>query len=308
MNEIVLRAPATIANVGPGFDIFAFALDRPFDLFRVALRGAPGTISIALSGADGEIPSGADRNTAGVAARHILTRIGSRAGVTIEIHKRMPACSGLGSSAASAAAAAFGLNKLLGAGLNETDVVEAARQGEVASGGAAHADNAAGCLLGGFVFIRGYDPLSVVRLPMPDVPIVVRVQRKAQTTTRGRIPGFFSLADVKRQMALCSEVMRAVATGDVEAFGRAVNDDLISEPVRAGVIASYRELKRKALEAGAWGCNVCGGGSSMFAVAPAGRLEDIAAIFRVARLPDGSVPEVIITKSSNRGVEVADGL
>jgi homoserine kinase len=308
LNEILLRAPATIANVGPGFDIFAFALDTPFDLFKVALRGAPGTISILLSGADGEIPSSADRNTAGVAARHVLTRLGSKAGVTIEIHKHMPPCAGLGSSAASAAAAVFGLGKLLAAHLNETELVDAARQGEVASGGTPHADNAAACLLGGFVFIRSYDPLNVVRLPMPEVPIIVRVQRKTQTTTRGRIRENFSLADVKRQMALCAEVMRAVATGDVEAFGRSINADLISEPVRSGVIASYKELKHKALDAGAWGVNVCGGGSSMFAIAPAGRIDDIAALFRAARLPDGRIPEVLVTKSSNRGVEVVDGL
>jgi len=308
LNEIFLRAPATIANVGPGFDIFAFSLAHPYDLFRVALAPAPSDISIRCHGGEGFVPVDADRNTAGLTAKYLLAKYGLSTGLVFEIHKRMPSCSGLGSSAASAAACAVGLDRLLKIGCGEAGLIEAASQGEIASGGTPHADNAAGCLLGGFIFVRSFRPVDVVRLPLPDIPVVIRVQRKPHITSRGQIAASYSLDDIKRQMAQCADVIRAVAGADVEAFGRAINLDLISEPVRSRAVPGYDELKKSVLDAGAWGCNVCGGGSSVFALAPPGRTQEIATLMRAVPLPDGQSPEVIITTTSNQGVEVIDGL
>jgi homoserine kinase len=307
MKEVFLRAPATIANVGPGFDIFAFALDHPGDRFRVVLGPEKSGLTIRLVGRDADIPLDPDKNTAGLAAKQMLRRLGSPSGAEIEIRKGMPSCSGLGSSAASAAAAVFGLDRLLGLGLTDHDLVDFAREGEIASGGTAHADNVAGCLLGGFVFIRRDSPLDIVRLPMPEVRIVVRVQKKALTTTRGRIAPSYSLAEVKRQTALCAEVMRAVASGDAEAFGASIDEDLVSEPARSRVIAGYAELKGEIRRAGAWGSNVSGGGSSIFAVVPEAKADAVAVVMRAFPLPDGSPPSVIVTASSNMGVEVDHG-
>jgi homoserine kinase len=308
LSEIYLRAPATIANVGPGFDIFAVALDQPFDLFKISLRHKSRDISIKCFGGEADIPVCADKNTAGLAAKHLLAELKASVGVEIEIHKRMPFGAGLGSSAASAAACVFGLNRLLGANLDENRLIEAASFGEIASGGTAHADNVAGCLLGGFVLIRRFAPLETARISLPKIPIVIRVMRKTQTTTRGQIPPSFSLAEVKLQMSLCAEVARAVAAGDIKAFGQAINRDLISEPVRGLSVPGYNMLKYKILEAGALGCNVSGGGSSVFAVCPPGRSGKIASVMRSIPLPDGRPPEIIMAKTSNQGVSVIDGL
>jgi homoserine kinase len=308
VSEIRLRAPATIANVGPGFDLFAFALDGPADEFRVQLTDRRGEMAIRFLGEAGGLPMDPARNTAGIAAACVLERAGVSPRIEIEIRKGIPSCAGLGSSAASAVAAAIGLDRLLGTGLSQAEILEAARQGEVASGGTPHADNVAACLLGGFVFLRDLEPLDTVRLELPALDLVVRVMAKAETTTRGKIPSSFSLVDVKRQMASCAEVLRAVAIGDAAAFGRAINRDLVSEPVRSRSIPGYADLKARALEAGAWGCNVCGGGSSVFAVCAPGRAEEIAAVFRSVPLPDGRPAPVLTARPSPAGVKFIDGL
>jgi homoserine kinase len=220
----------------------------------------------------------------------------------------MPIASGLGSSAASAASAAFGLNRLFRTGLGDAELIEIASQGEVASGGTPHADNVSACLLGGFVFLESRDPLRFDRIEVPEIPIVLRVQRKSLTTSRGMIPADFPLAKVKEQMAWCAAVALAVHTGDIARIGAAINRDHVSEPVRSCYIHGYAGLKARALAAGAWGMNVSGGGSSVFAICPQERLHDIARVMSQPAESDDAAPLVLVTKSSNRGIREIDGL
>ncbi len=305
--EIFVRAPATVANFGPGFDLFALALEGPADVLKI--NPAPkGEISIRFSGGSPDLPTRPEDNTAGLAALHFFRRTGAGGGADIEIIKRMPSCAGLGSSAASAVAAVFGLDRIYGTGLEPLDIVELASLGEAASGGTAHADNVAACALGGFVFVRSARPLRVEKFPVPPIPVVVRVRQKAGTTTRGLIPGEFSLALMKEQMAGCAAVIHAILKGSAEEIGASINRDHISEPVRSKSIPGYDEIKRKVLEAGAYGCNVSGGGSSMFAVCAEERLEAVAAVMRGFGEPVGPEPEVIVTRASNEGVKEVHGL
>lgn len=307
MSEIRLQAPATIANFGPGFDIFALALERPFDRFRLRLNDS-GTIAVRIIGEEEGIPTSPESNTAGLAAIHFFQKISSRAGVEIEIVKHMRSGSGLGSSAASAAATVFGLNRLFGGPLPECDLIDIASRAEVASGGASHADNAAACLWGGFVLITSYRPLGFVKIPVPDIPLVVGVIRKPQQTTRRLIPAQLALPEVKEQMSSCARLIQALMAKDLEAFGRAVNVDYISEPVRSRYIPGYEECKRKALAAGAYGCNVSGGGSSVFAVAEPARTGAVAAAMEEVLCRDNTDCRVLVTKAGNAGVIEVDEL
>ena len=102
--EIIVRSPATIANFGPGFDIFALALEGPSDVLKIR-PSRRGDIVIRISGSDPGLPTRPEDNTAGLAALHFFRRTGVNGGADIEIVKRMPTCAGLGSSAASAIAA-----------------------------------------------------------------------------------------------------------------------------------------------------------------------------------------------------------
>ncbi len=307
MSDIILRAPATIANFGPGFDIFALALKGPYDVLKIGLNSS-NSISVKVTGRDEYLPREPDRNTAGLAAIHFFKKVNATAGVDIEIVKRMTTCAGLGSSAASAAGSVYGLNKLLHSRLADNEMIDIARQGEIASGGTPHADNVAGCLLGGFVFVRSYHPLDVVKIEAPKIPIVICVLKKPQTTTRGLIPDRFSLAEMKEQMSLCSFLIHAILNRDLKAIGRAINKDNISEPVRSRFIPGYGELKKKVLEAGAFGCNVSGGGSSLFAICQKERVDEVAEVMRAWCQEKGTQAEVIKTESSNRGILEIDEL
>lgn len=305
--EIIVRSPATIANFGPGFDIFALALEGPSDVLKIR-PARRGDIVIRVSGRYPDLPTKPEENTAGLAALHFFRRTGAKGGADIEIVKRMPTCAGLGSSAASAIAAVFGLDKIYRTGLEPQDIIELASLGEAASGGTSHADNVAACALGGFVFVRSTRPLHVDKFPVPPFPVIVRVRKKDQTTTRGLIPAEFSLARVKEQMADCAAVIHAVLKGDIEDIGASINRDHISEPVRSRSIPGYDDLKRKVLETGAFGCNVSGGGSSVFAVCAEEKLAAVAAAMRDFRDPGGAEPEVFVTRASNEGVMEIHGL
>jgi len=307
LTEIALKAPATIANLGPGFDVFALALAAPCDLFKIRRTEGKG-VSVRIIDCREPLPTEAEKNTAGVAALHFLKTVGARGGAEIEIIKKMPVGTGLGSSAASAVAAAYGLDRLFGTGLADEEIIEIASQGEVASGGAAHADNVSACFLGGFVLVRNRHPLCLDRIDVPEIPIVVRVRKKSLTTSRGLIPEHLSLARVKEQMAWCAALVHAMHTGDLKKIGEAINRDHISEPVRSRYIPGYDELKKNVLEAGALGCNVSGGGSSVFAICEGGHTARVTGLMKACMADETEPPVVLETKSSNRGVLETDGL
>jgi homoserine kinase len=307
LKEILLRAPATVANFGPGFDIFALALEKPCNLFRVRLCDSP-SLTITITGEDESIPTAPENNTAGLAAIHFFKKINSSLGAEIEIIKHMKSGSGLGSSAASAVASVYGLNRLCRSALKDKEIIEIASLGEVASGGAPHADNVAGCLLGGFVMIKKYSPLDFAKIEVPDIPLVIGVMRKPQQTTRYLIPENLRLSEIKEQMSSCASLVHALLAGDLQAIGRAVNKDYISEPVRSKFIPGYQDIKDKILSAGAYGCNVSGGGSSVFAICREDKTQEVAGLLKAHFRQEQIEGEVIITRGSNSGVAEVDEL
>lgn len=261
-----------------------------------------GSINITVIGKDQGIPTDPKRNTAGLAVIDFLKRLEDPRGVEIVIEKRMVSCAGLGTSGASAAASVYGLNILLGSNLSPNELIDIASRAEAITGGEPHADNAAAALLGGFIFVRSYDPMDVLKIEVPEIPIVVAVIRKARPTTRGLIKRRYSLDEVKEQMSYCSSLIHSVLAQDLEAIGKSINRDLISEPARARSIPGYEEVKRRVLDAGAYGCNISGGGSSIFAICRKEKVYDIAQVLK-EELRD-LLAEVIITRASNKGISV----
>ncbi|TAE02495.1 MAG: homoserine kinase, partial [Bacteroidetes bacterium] len=150
-NSIEVYAPATVANVACGFDVLGFALHEPGD--KVILRKNQSTkVTISkITGDEGKLPLSVAKNTAGLVIEHYLQHIGSDQGIDLEIHKQMPLGSGLGSSAASAAASLFAINELMGSPLTRMELLPFAMEGERIACGTAHADNVAPAILGGFV-------------------------------------------------------------------------------------------------------------------------------------------------------------
>ena len=267
--DVEVFAPATVANVGCGFDVLGFALERPGD--TVVARPAAGQeLRIESVSGEGEgIPLDVEQNTAGVAARALLDHLGERQGVRLEIHKGIPIGSGAGSSASSAVAAVVAVNELLDRPLEREALLPFAVAGEaIASGGAIHADNVGPCLLGGMVLIRSNTALDVVRIPCPDqlFAVVVLPQHQILTTeARALLRPEVPMKDAITQWGNVGGLVAGLMQSDYELIGRSL-EDVVAEPFRAHLIPGFADVRSAALDAGALGCGISGAGPAVFAL------------------------------------------
>jgi homoserine kinase len=267
-DRISVWASATVANVASGFDVLGFALDSPGDEVTLTRREGKSVRVVSVTGDGGKLPLDPDKNTAAVAAGAFLRSVGFPFGLDIALRKRMPLSSGLGSSAASAVAAVFAANELAGKPLSVRDLLPFTVLAEKAACGSAHADNVAPSLLGGFVLIRSYEPLDVVRLPVPQglACAVVHPHTEVKTEDARRIlKKEIRLSDAIRQWGNLAALVAALYTGDFELLGRSLQD-VVAEPVRSLLIPGFPQVKQAALDAGALGCSISGSGPSIFAL------------------------------------------
>src|SRR5687768_867936 len=167
--SIKVFAPATVANVVCGYDVLGFAVNQPGDEVIMTLTEGKGITISKITGDDGKLPLNPAKNTVSASVQHYLNHIGKPdLGVEIELHKKMPIGSGLGSSSASTVAGLFAINTLMGNLLTNKELVPFAMKGEELACGYGHADNVAPALMGGFVLIRSYQPLDIISLPFPE--------------------------------------------------------------------------------------------------------------------------------------------
>jgi homoserine kinase len=267
--SITAFAPASVANISCGFDIMGFALENEGDKVTVEINDSAdiGTIQIKGKYTEG-IPTERNRNTAGVALDSLLKAVGKEnLNLKITLEKNLPPGSGLGSSASSAAAAVYALNKMLGDPLATKELIPFAMEGEKAACGTAHADNVAPSLLGGFVLIRSYDPLDIVTVTPPEGLrcVVIHPHIEVRTSDARRVlRKEFPLNVVTRQSANSAALMLGILTADYDLIGRSMND-LLAEPRRTMLIPGFSKAKKSALDTGAIGCGISGSGPSVFA-------------------------------------------
>jgi homoserine kinase len=261
-------APATVSNVGPGFDCFGFAVEGLGDVVEARATAAPGVHITAITGDGGALPRDPERNTAGVAAAQVLRLAdAAAAGVTLTIAKGMPLTSGLGSSAASAVAAAVAVDGLLGSGLSKKQLLACAVKAEAAGCGAEHGDNVAPSLYGGFVLVRqgGHrvDPLPV---PPGLHCALLRPHRSVETgAARALLGDRVPLAAAVRQWGNTAALVAALFRGDFELLASAL-EDAVAEPLRGPLQAGFAQVQAAARQAGALGCSLSGSGPTIFAL------------------------------------------
>lgn len=266
--EVRVFAPASVGNVTCGFDVMGFALQEPGDEVVARPSDGEGARVARVTGDDGLLPLNVRENTAGVAAQALLDHLDLGTGVELEVHKKMPLGSGMGSSAASAVAAAVAVNRLLGQPLERKELLVFAAEGERAACGAAHLDNVAPSLLGGFVFIRSQDPPDVIELecPVDLYASVVRPKIEIRTEdTRKILRREVPLGKAVVQWGNVGGLVAGLLKGDLELVARSL-EDVIVEPVRSVLIPGFDRVKQAALEAGALGGGISGGGPSIFAL------------------------------------------
>jgi len=261
-------APATVANVACGFDILGFALNEPGDIVSVCKSAKPGVHILQISGDDGKLPREAVRNTAGIAIISLLETLNIKEGVDVTLDKQLPLCSGLGSSGASAVAALLAVNELFGSPLERAELLKFSVQAEQLACGAAHADNVAPSLLGGFTLVRGTEPLDVLPLSYPDELCCAVVHPHLELATkdsRAALPTRIDLADSLQQSANLGGLIHGLASGDFQLISRCL-EDRIAEPNRKHMIPNFDLAKQTALDTGALGCSLSGSGPSIFAL------------------------------------------
>lgn len=263
---ITVRAPATTANLGSGFDVFGAALDQPADVVRV--EHADET-TIEMTGVGSQyIPEDPTKNTAGAVAEALDTP------AHIEIDKGVRPSSGLGSSAASAAGAALALNELYDRGLSRRELVPIAAEGEALVSGTAHEDNVAPALLGGFTIVTDD---GVVRLDA-SIPLVVCLPDTNVSTREARdvVPDSASMDRIVAAVGSASTLVAGMCRDDPELVGRGLQNGIVTSS-RASLIDGYEAVRSAALSAGALGVTVSGAGPSVLAVARPDRQRAVAA-------------------------------
>ncbi|HEX2106441.1 MAG TPA: homoserine kinase [Nitrososphaera sp.] len=264
-------APCSTANLGPGYDVFGLALDALEDKVKISRITPAGNERISIKNSDQSIPSVAESNSAGLVVKKMMHDFRISDSIEIEITKGVPPGYGIGSSAASATAAAIAFNALYGLKIDKNSLVEYAAEGEFASAGIKHYDNVSASLLGGFVicsvsrgrlrFIRLEPPedlVLVIAVPSLDVP------NKKTEVARSVLPNMVPLKDVVHNVSGASTIVAGFAAKDVETITRGI-DDVIIESARKRLIPGYDNVKQTAISEGALAVTISGAGPSMIA-------------------------------------------
>ena len=268
--EITVFAPATVANVACGFDVLGFAIHGLGDEVTAAISDKPGINIVKIEGDGGRLPLETEKNTAGLAAKSLLDQYNKsdKPGIALSIRKNMPLGSGLGSSAASSAAAVVAVNELLGRPFRMSELLPFAVEGELAASGTAHADNVAAALFGGFILVKTHLPPDVIKLPTPEDLHCTLIHPHIEIKTKNSrliLKKEVSLEKAVTQWANVGALVAGLYEADYDLIGRSLHDEII-EPVRSVLIPGYDNMKSAALRAGALGCSISGSGPSVFAL------------------------------------------
>lgn len=305
MKSVKVFAPATVANVSCGFDVLGFCLDHVGDEIIVHKSPQPG---IRITKIEGQmLPLATKENVAGVAAEALLEKYLTDVGFEIEIYKGIKAGSGIGSSAASAAGAVFGINALLGKPFSRNQLIEFAMKGEELASGAAHADNVSPALLGGFTLVRCGKTPDIISLPSPEDLYATIIHPKIELRTadaRSVLKKTISLEKGIQQWGNLAALVSALYTNDYDLISRSLVDVVI-EPERSVLIPHFNEMKNAALSAGALGSGISGSGPSIFILSKGHTTAEKAQQALIETFsPLGIEFDTFISKINPKGVEI----
>ena len=235
MDHLKIRVPATSANLGSGFDVFGIALETPFDIIDIEKSDR---IEIVVHGRESQfIPTDPKKNTAGIVASLLKTP------VKITIHRGIPLSSGLGQQRGASSRDGFCINEMFALGHTMEELVRIAAQGEKAASGAAHADNVAPAIYGGFVIVHKDKIISL----MPENIGIVAVHPEIIVSTRQAraiLPKKLSLADISFNTGNAASMVVGMMKNDIRLIGESMENRVIEE-IRSTFIKGYADVKKK---------------------------------------------------------------
>ena len=280
-NSLKIFAPATVSNIGPGFDMMGFALKKPGDILVIKPNSKKSLYIYNNSGTN--LPEDPSENVATVALSAMLSKLNTSQGFDLYFEEKIKPGSGVGSSAASCTAAVFGVNALLNYPFTTAELIPFALEGEKLASGCLHADNIAPAMLGGFVFVRSYDPLDIISLTPPQglTCVVVHPEIEIKTSeSRKLIPEVIPLKKAIKQCGNLAGIIAGITLCDYDLIYRSLHDEF-AEPFRSPHIPGYIQLKKELLTSISCGCNISGSGPSVFALT--NKLEDTEKVIAIMR-------------------------
>ncbi len=251
-----ISVPATMANLGPGFDTFGLAVGL---YNRFTFRpGGEDALSVSSAStvetAPLDVPPGQSILFSAMAAFSRETGL-ALPPLAIEIEAHIPVARGLGSSSTAIVAALLAANRFAGEPLSRQQLLD------LAIGLEGHPDNVAPAMLGGVIM---YDtrPYALpwpeawkIAVAIPPYPVLTEEARKA-------LPKKYPLADGIFNLRKASLLTYALLKGDPAAFCESL-DDRLHQPYRAALIPDYPAVRALCLDAGAFGTIVSGSGSTI---------------------------------------------
>jgi homoserine kinase len=304
-SRVIVWAPATIANLGPGFDVFGLALSKPADVVEGSISRSGMRIKSIVGAGAADLPHDPKKNVVSIAAARVMNILGCSEGLEFKIKKGIKPGGGIGSSGACAAAGAVIANEIFDGGLSVNELIEAAAFAEGKVAGSIHYDNVTPAIVGGFTIVTSTRPFEYIAFDPPRMKIVVAQPaievstRKAREILPKKVPVRNAVANIGRASAMAA----ALKMKNLAMFGRYMIDS-IAEPARARLIPGFYEVKRAAIKAGALGAAMAGSGPTIFAVAESSaNAKKIAAAMSRAFEGVGLKCGTIIT-SPGRGVRI----
>ncbi|MGO8968308.1 MAG: homoserine kinase [Myxococcaceae bacterium] len=279
--QATASAPASVGNIGVGFDILGHSLEGPVDTVTVRRIDTPEVRITAITGVVTGLPFEPDRNTAGQGLIALRAKLGLEHGFALSIEKGIPLGSGMGGSAASCVAALVAANAVLDQPVAVEALYPCALEGESVASGSRHGDNVGPMLLGGLV-LATQDRLLSIPVPSGLTCVLVHPHQVLETrTARAVLARPFQLAQFVAQSANLALVLAGCYRSDLGAIRAGLRDVLV-EPLRAPLVPGFADVKAAALAAGALGASISGGGPSVFAWCTATDAAGIAAAMSVA--------------------------
>jgi len=307
MNYLKVFSPATVANVSCGFDSLGFAVDTVGDEMTFTKTASKGVKITNITGAN--LSYNVDENAASAVVQKMLIEAKADFGVELTISKGYSPGSGLGSSAASAAGAAFGANQLLGNIYSALELVKFAMFGEEVACGSQIADNVAAAIYGGFVLIRSYDPLEIVKLPVPKELRLVAIHPQVEVKTKDArevLPKQIDLKDAITQWANVGGLISGLYANDYNLISNSLVD-IIVEPYRKKLIPYFDNVKNAALKSGALGAGISGSGPTIFALCKGDKsASDVHSATNESYKNTGIEFTLFTSKINNQGIKILE--
>ena len=264
MNQIKIFSPASVSNLCCGFDVLGFSIDGIGDELRITKSTNKGVNIKEIKGYN--VPLENNKNTASVAAQALLDHLKINEGFDIEINKKIKPGSGIGSSAASAVGAVYGINKLLGNPLNHEELLKFAMKGEFVSSKTAPADNVASALYGGTILVNNRENYNVIKLPVPKslYAIIHHPLIEIKTSdSRGVLPKSIDLKIASDQLSALGGFIHSLHTQDFDLMKISLKDYLV-EQFRSDYVPAFNEVKTIADLNNTICCSISGSGPSIF--------------------------------------------